>query len=308
MLMLKTSSRGFTIVELLIVIVVIAILAAITIVAYNGVISKTHESVAKNDLSQAVKKLKTIAIEGDELPSSAAALNMSSLGAQTVYYSKNNTTSPKSFCITMTVNNQTYHMNQDLGNLQAGPCAQHASPVTNLLPDPAATNTSSIGIGGTGTTTIEQDGTAQAGSTYLRKSFSGTTVPQASMAPYAPVTGGETYTFSCWVRNSAGRTMSPRITWYDAAGVAAGSISTGGIAASGANWNRASIGGTAPANAVEARLFFIPNSTFSAGSTLDFDSCMFTTGSTLHTYADGDTPDWSWTGAPNASTSVGPAL
>ena len=32
-----TKSRGFTIVELLIVIVVIAILAAITVVAYNGI-------------------------------------------------------------------------------------------------------------------------------------------------------------------------------------------------------------------------------------------------------------------------------
>lgn len=33
----QTKSSGFTIVELLIVIVVIAILAAITIVAYNGI-------------------------------------------------------------------------------------------------------------------------------------------------------------------------------------------------------------------------------------------------------------------------------
>ena len=37
MSMIRTDKHGFTIVELLIVIVVIAILAAITVVAYNGI-------------------------------------------------------------------------------------------------------------------------------------------------------------------------------------------------------------------------------------------------------------------------------
>lgn len=42
----KTNNRGFTIVELLIVIVVIAILAAITIVAYNGIQNRAKSSAA----------------------------------------------------------------------------------------------------------------------------------------------------------------------------------------------------------------------------------------------------------------------
>lgn len=42
----QIKSRGFTIVELLIVIVIIAILAAITMVAYNGITSRAHSSAA----------------------------------------------------------------------------------------------------------------------------------------------------------------------------------------------------------------------------------------------------------------------
>lgn len=48
---LARKQKGFTIVELLIVIVVIGILAAITIVAYNGVQERARVSSANSDLT-----------------------------------------------------------------------------------------------------------------------------------------------------------------------------------------------------------------------------------------------------------------
>jgi len=54
---MNSSNLGFTIVELLVVIVVIAILAAITIVSYNGVTRAAEISAAKSDLSSVSKEL-----------------------------------------------------------------------------------------------------------------------------------------------------------------------------------------------------------------------------------------------------------
>ena len=50
------KDRGFTIVELLIVIVVIAILAAITIVAYNGIQNRAKASSAQSAANTIIKK------------------------------------------------------------------------------------------------------------------------------------------------------------------------------------------------------------------------------------------------------------
>ncbi len=51
------TKSGFTIVEPLIVVVVIAVLATITIVSFNGISTRAQETGFKTDLSSQNKKL-----------------------------------------------------------------------------------------------------------------------------------------------------------------------------------------------------------------------------------------------------------
>lgn len=66
------SKSGFTIVELLIVIVVIAILAAITVVAYNGIQKRAYDTKVAAAVDSAVKLLEMHYIDRGSYPQTAA--------------------------------------------------------------------------------------------------------------------------------------------------------------------------------------------------------------------------------------------
>lgn len=70
------KDRGFTIVELLIVIVVIAILAAISIVAYTGITTKANASTAKSNAETVQKVAEAYAADENTTgyPANIAAL------------------------------------------------------------------------------------------------------------------------------------------------------------------------------------------------------------------------------------------
>lgn len=65
------KAYGFTIVELLIVIVIIAILAAITVVAYNGLQARANDSERISDLNAMSKALMQYHLENGSFPNTA---------------------------------------------------------------------------------------------------------------------------------------------------------------------------------------------------------------------------------------------
>lgn len=83
----QTKQRGFTIVELLIVVVIIAILAAITIVAYNGIQNRAKASAAAGAAATLQKKLEAYNVDStaSNYPSTVAALGVAADSAKTWY-------------------------------------------------------------------------------------------------------------------------------------------------------------------------------------------------------------------------------
>lgn len=69
------NKEGFTIVELLIVIVIIGILAAISIVSYNGVAAKARDAQRVQDIQTIAKALELYYVDNGEFPSSICASN-----------------------------------------------------------------------------------------------------------------------------------------------------------------------------------------------------------------------------------------
>lgn len=66
---------GFTIVELLVVIVVIAILATITIVSYKGIQNKARAAAGKSDIANLNIKLQYYFADNQTLPTSLASMS-----------------------------------------------------------------------------------------------------------------------------------------------------------------------------------------------------------------------------------------
>lgn len=101
------AERGFTIVELLIVIVVIGILAAIVIVAYNGVTNRAKGTKAQATGSSLQKKLEAYNAENGSYPATYSLLTGAASTA--TYYIPTGSYTLKTSTVTSTDSETTFN-------------------------------------------------------------------------------------------------------------------------------------------------------------------------------------------------------
>ena len=123
----KQFKDGFTIVELLIVIVVIGILAAITIVAYNGIQQRANLANLKIDMSSAAKTLENANTSGGAYPATLTIAALRSSPGTTYQYTY--TSSGNTYCLTGTNNGVAYTVSTATPTPAVGVCPGHTPPV-----------------------------------------------------------------------------------------------------------------------------------------------------------------------------------
>ena len=138
---------GFTIVELLIAIVVIAILATITIVAFYGMQERAIKSSLTQALSNTVKR-----VELDKVTRSSYAPSLSGLQNSTEpaneEVSYQYTSDGSEFCVTATMRGIAMHASSSQTEVTDGACSGHDAPINGPITDPVVyTQTGSFNTG-----------------------------------------------------------------------------------------------------------------------------------------------------------------
>jgi prepilin-type N-terminal cleavage/methylation domain-containing protein len=305
------KQSGFTIVELLIVVVVIAILAAITIVSYNGIQDRAKQSSAQSAASQVSKKVALWQVDNPgqtPLDLGVVGINTSSSSTTSFYYTPG---TGGAWCATVSTSNKSYKVSNTDANPVTGGCAGHPQNgievATNYITNPSLEESDNlyVSIGNPGTRTIERLSTGGYGgsNSFLRiASPGGGQIAGYGVNTQDTLSNGD-YVGSLWVRSNVSMAIRP---YFEGTAQRTNGASSGpSTALSPGVWTRLylTINITAPGT---IKVGWLTNTNpVSSGTYVDMDAVMLTGGTALNTYADGNSSNWVWNGAQNASTSKG---
>lgn len=338
--------KAFTIVELLIVIVVIGILAVIIVVSYNGITNSAQLASIQSDMVQQARKLRLYSVQNnDTYPANFTAANTAgflkdtsiSSGTSIDWRSDHYLVSPdrKNYCASVSIlsggkdsADLTYSISSTSGGQPIkGICVENLATNPGANPD-GNTNEWQVRFGSNGSWP-SSSGSPVSNLKYYRRQTIVTEADNAGgrgtdhngntdVTPWTagsylawPVTSGQQLTISSYIRSSesvAQARLQCKIN--NGAGAWVGStIYSPEVAYVANNWQRLVTSFTASSTGYlvcSSRLQ--ANINWLVGDTIDTTGLMLTVSSTLFSYGDGDSPGWFWTGTPNNSTSIGPAL
>ncbi len=302
--------HGFTIVELLVVIVVIAILAAVTIVAFNGVQERARAASVASALNQAAHKMELYSVDNGIYPT---ALTDIGLADGLVSYQYSTAASPvASYCLTATQGSTSYWVSSSSTTPAKGGCPGHGqsgiAAITNLATNPSF-EASLAGVSGYFSSPLVRDTSSAAyGSSSVKTTTNSTTLAQGIIITGAnPALPGKQYTCSMSYSGTSGTNVQISGRASTSGGAYIGEGYGNKTVTLGASWQRTSVTFTTPAN-TGIMMLQIKLASAASGIVIAADGLMCTEGSASYSYADGGSTSWVWNGTPHLSTSTGPAL
>ena len=309
----RLSRKGFTIVEMIVVIVVVGILVTIGTIAYNGIQDQSRTVALKSDLSNVPSSLELFKKQSaiGTYPATLEAANLPTSNGITYQYSSSTTSSPVSYCVTGTVKNTSFYVSNANIRPSAGACPGHGvngvPPITNLVKNPrpnssywfsssaSAGTVSFITVGGIPTVRSTRTSTVNY-ALYSNRSD-----------PVTTLEAGETYTVLFRISSN----ITTPVTFQIGTGTGTASI---GSLNRAINLTAGSVQTirhvfTAPAANAGAPVFnkfFWSDGDGAVGDYIDVSRVMWVKGAYYGAYADGTASDWQWNGDTDASTSTGP--
>lgn len=290
------NKQGFTIVELLIVIVVIGILAAITLVAYNGVKERANKAAVTSALSQVGKQLEVAKVDTGTYPANLDAIQKPA-NVDFQYQ-----TSTSNFCITATKGGVSYKVEATTAPTVGG-CAGHGvggvAAITNLARNPKGIGTAQgwfvplVGPDITDTPNVTWNGRSNWHRFVWRGA--GNSTARLRINP-TDLENGATYTSSVLLGNSGTAAITVSLDFSDQ-GNTGTTLQPGEMRRITFSASRATY---------DAVYSFLDIAIGAGVDGLLATEVIVVKGTTQYSYADGTSPNWVWNGAANASTSTGP--